>query len=114
MNLDDKHNEDNLRINLDLLEERREIAAMREATYKQRIEKYYNKRTNPSSFKVGDYVLRLNSASKAEYQGKMGPTWEGPYRILHNYGKGAYKLMTLEGDPVDRTWNSANLRKFYY
>ncbi|XP_071713301.1 uncharacterized protein [Rutidosis leptorrhynchoides] len=76
-----ENNEENLRVNLDLLEERREAAVIREASYKRMIEGYYNKRVKPSTFKVGEYVLRLNSASKVEYEGKLGPNWEGPYVI---------------------------------
>ncbi|GKB95700.1 reverse transcriptase domain-containing protein [Tanacetum coccineum] len=43
------------------------------------------------------YVLKLNSASKVEFQGKMGPTWEGPYIVKKAYGDGAYKIETLYG-----------------
>ncbi|GJX50760.1 hypothetical protein Tco_0277605 [Tanacetum coccineum] len=53
------------------------------------------------------------SARKAGYQGKMRPTWEGPYVTRKAYGDGAYKLETLSGEAVDRTWNGTNLRKFY-
>ncbi|GJX91509.1 hypothetical protein Tco_0344835 [Tanacetum coccineum] len=62
-------------------EERREIALIKEAHYKQKLEGYYNKRVRPSTFKPGTYELRFNSASKEEFQGKMGPTWEGPYIV---------------------------------
>ena len=113
MNFEASKNEEQIRENLDLLEERREIASIREAAYKQKLEKYYNSRVKPSSFKPGEYVLRLNSASKAEYQGKLGPTWEGPYIVVEAYGNGAYKLETIIGDEVDKTWNGTNLRKFY-
>ncbi|GKC28117.1 reverse transcriptase domain-containing protein [Tanacetum coccineum] len=50
----------------------------------------------------GTYVLRLNSASKVEFQGKMRPTWEGPYIVRKAYGYGAYKMETLSGSSVDR------------
>ncbi|GJY16664.1 reverse transcriptase domain-containing protein [Tanacetum coccineum] len=110
---DSKENEKRRREDLDVLEERREMAAIKEAHYKQKLEGYYNKNVKPSTFKPGTYVLRLNSASKAEYQGKMGPTWEGPYRVRKAYGDGAYKLETLSGEAIDRTWNGTNLRKFY-
>ncbi|GKC23560.1 hypothetical protein Tco_1025710, partial [Tanacetum coccineum] len=60
---DKRHRED-----LDILEERGEIAFNREAHYKQKLERYYNKRVWPSTFKPGTYVLRLNSASKDEFQ----------------------------------------------
>ncbi|GKD36430.1 reverse transcriptase domain-containing protein [Tanacetum coccineum] len=98
---------------LDILEERRKIASIKEAHYKKKLEKYYNKQVRPSTFKPGTYVLRLNSASKAEFQGKMGPTWEGPYVVKKAYGDGAYKLETLSDSPIGGTWNKSNLRKFY-
>ncbi|GJX03611.1 hypothetical protein Tco_0189527 [Tanacetum coccineum] len=108
-----KENEKRRREDLDILEEKREIALIKEAHYKQKLEGYYNKNVKPSTFKPGTYVLRLNIANKAEYQGKMRPTWEGPYMIWKAYGDGAYKLETLSGKVVDRTWNGTNLRKFY-
>lgn len=74
VNFNTSRNEEKIRENLDLLKERREIASIREAIYKQKFEKYYNNRVRPSTFNPGEYVLRLNSASKAEYQGKLGPT----------------------------------------
>ncbi|XP_071739783.1 uncharacterized protein [Rutidosis leptorrhynchoides] len=107
-------NEVNLRVNLDLLEERREAAVIREASYKQMIEGYYNKRVKPLTFKVGEYVLRLNSASKVEYEGKLGPNWEGPYVIAQVLGKGSYKLETSGGKPIPRAWNATNLKNFYH
>ncbi|GJX19327.1 reverse transcriptase domain-containing protein [Tanacetum coccineum] len=82
---DSKENEKRHREDLDVLEERREIATIKEAHYKQKLEGYYNKNVKPSAFKPRTYVLRLNSANKAEYQGKMGPTWEGPYRVRKAY-----------------------------
>ncbi|XP_071732748.1 uncharacterized protein [Rutidosis leptorrhynchoides] len=104
-----EENEENLRLNLDLMEERREAALIREAAYKKMIEKYYNKRVKPLVYKVGDYVLRLISTKKVEYEGKMGPTWEGPYIISEAFGNGSYKLETTEGKQIPRTWNGVNL-----
>nr|GEW20485.1 hypothetical protein [Tanacetum cinerariifolium] len=42
--LNEKSNDQELRLNLDLLEEQKEIVAIMEATYKQQVEKYYNKK----------------------------------------------------------------------
>ncbi|GKC49445.1 reverse transcriptase domain-containing protein [Tanacetum coccineum] len=42
--VNEKTNDQELRLNLDLLEEQREIAAIREARYKQQVKKYYNKK----------------------------------------------------------------------
>nr|GEV15023.1 reverse transcriptase domain-containing protein [Tanacetum cinerariifolium] len=71
---DSKENEKRRRGDLDVLEERKEMVAIKEAHYKQKLEGHYNKNVKPSTFKPGTYMLRLNSVSKAEYQGKMGPT----------------------------------------
>ncbi|GJW36473.1 reverse transcriptase domain-containing protein [Tanacetum coccineum] len=71
--VDPAQNEKDLRINLEVLEERRDIAAIREAAYKKKLEQYYNKKVRTSTYKPEDYVLRLNSASKVEYTRKMGP-----------------------------------------
>ncbi|GKD43616.1 reverse transcriptase domain-containing protein [Tanacetum coccineum] len=54
---DSKENEKRRQEDLDFLEERREIAAIKEAHYKQKLEGYYNKNVKPSTFKLGTYVL---------------------------------------------------------
>ncbi|GKA91897.1 hypothetical protein Tco_0813822 [Tanacetum coccineum] len=47
-------NNEALGINLDLLEERREQAAIREAKSKAKMEKYYNSKVCSTNFKPGD------------------------------------------------------------
>ncbi|GKE66056.1 hypothetical protein Tco_1520217 [Tanacetum coccineum] len=54
---DSKENEKRRREDLDILEERREMEAIKEAHYKQKLEGYYNKNVKPSTFKPGTYVL---------------------------------------------------------
>ncbi|GKF45989.1 reverse transcriptase domain-containing protein [Tanacetum coccineum] len=53
-------NDEALEINLDLLEERREQAAIQEAKSKAKREKYYNSRVRNTSFRLGDLVYRNN------------------------------------------------------
>nr|GEV88570.1 hypothetical protein [Tanacetum cinerariifolium] len=50
-------NEEEMRLNLDLIQERRETTTIREAKYKKKVEQYYNKRARPVSFKVGDFYI---------------------------------------------------------
>ncbi|KAJ0558014.1 putative nucleotidyltransferase, Ribonuclease H [Helianthus annuus] len=107
------NNEEERRIDLDLLEERREMAAINEAKYKSKLEKYYNSRVRICTFNPGDYVLRDNEASNTEKPGKLAPKWEGPYIIDAVLGKGAYKLRTMNDKEVPRTWNAQQLRKCY-
>ncbi|GJV89499.1 reverse transcriptase domain-containing protein [Tanacetum coccineum] len=106
-------NNEALEINLDLLEEMREEAAIREAKSKAKIGKYYNAKVRNTSFKPGDLVYRNNDASRAEDTGKLGPKWEGPYEITEALGKGAYKLRDRDGKQLPRTWNISNLKKCY-
>ncbi|KAL0410914.1 UNVERIFIED_CONTAM: hypothetical protein Slati_3681100 [Sesamum latifolium] len=104
-------NEQGLRMNLDLVEETRERAAVRAAMYKARMAKAYNERVRPRSFQVGDLVMR-----KAEASGpirKLDPKWEGPYKVVEIVNAGAYKLQKLDGKNTPLTWNIANLKKYY-
>ncbi|GJR42503.1 reverse transcriptase domain-containing protein [Tanacetum coccineum] len=70
---DEYQNTKDLRLNLDLLEERMDIAALREARYKQHMEQYYNSKVHNTYLKVGDFVLRKNEGSRQEGQRKLDP-----------------------------------------
>ncbi|KAL0458021.1 UNVERIFIED_CONTAM: hypothetical protein Slati_0429300 [Sesamum latifolium] len=104
-------NEQGLRMNLDLVEEARERAAVRAAMYKARMAKAYNAHVKPRSFQGGNLVTGKAKASGPI--GKLDPKWEGPYKVLEIVNGGAYKLQRLDGRNVPRTWNVANLKKFY-
>nr|GEX44237.1 reverse transcriptase domain-containing protein [Tanacetum cinerariifolium] len=59
-------NEEEIRLNLDLLQERREAAAVREAKCKAKMEQYYNKRVRHVSIRVGSFVYGKNEAIRVE------------------------------------------------
>nr|GEV16135.1 reverse transcriptase domain-containing protein [Tanacetum cinerariifolium] len=67
------NNNEELRLNLDLLEERWELAAMSEAKSKLKMMKYYNSRVRGVAFKPGDFVYPSNDASHTVAGGKLGP-----------------------------------------
>ncbi|GJW98735.1 reverse transcriptase domain-containing protein [Tanacetum coccineum] len=71
--VDVMHNDDELRLNLDLIEERRERAAIREAQAKLKMKRYYDARVKNVAFRPGDFVYRSNDASHAVEGGKLGP-----------------------------------------
>ncbi|GJT36915.1 reverse transcriptase domain-containing protein [Tanacetum coccineum] len=106
-------NDEALEINLDLIEEKREQAAIQEAKSKAKMEKYYNSKVRSTSFRPRDMVYRSNDASHAKDGGKLGPKWEGPYEVTESLGKGAYKLKDRNGNEIPRTWNICNLKKCY-
>ncbi|GKC66619.1 reverse transcriptase domain-containing protein [Tanacetum coccineum] len=79
--LDMAENDEAFQINIEILEEKREQAAITEAKSKRQMEKYYNVKVQNKSFRPGDLVYRNNEASRAEDTGKLGPKWEGPYEV---------------------------------
>ncbi|GKD55053.1 hypothetical protein Tco_1288440 [Tanacetum coccineum] len=104
-------NDDEIRLNLDRLEERRERAVIREAKAKSKMMRYYNARVRGVTFKPGDYVYRSNEASHAMDGGKLRPKWEGPYEVTEVLGGEAYKLRSIDRAVLLRPWNIANLKK---
>ncbi|GJU75071.1 hypothetical protein Tco_1272141 [Tanacetum coccineum] len=68
-------NEEEMRLNLDLTQERKEAAAIREAKYKKKVEQYYNKRVRPMSFKVGDFVCFVLRQKCSQQGGEPGKAW---------------------------------------
>ncbi|GJU08003.1 reverse transcriptase domain-containing protein [Tanacetum coccineum] len=106
-------NDEGLLLNLDILEERRERAAVREARTKSWMEKYYNAKACNISFCSGDFFYRSNEASRAKESEKLVPKWEGPYEVIEALRKGAYKLRNGSGDILLRKWNVQDLKKCY-
>nr|GEV73507.1 reverse transcriptase domain-containing protein [Tanacetum cinerariifolium] len=96
-------NNEELRLNLDLLEEWREHVVIYKAKAKSKMTKYYNARVHGVTFKPGDFVYRSNDASHAVAGGKLGPKWEGPYEVTEALGDGAYKLRSMDETILPRT-----------
>ncbi|GJU71297.1 reverse transcriptase domain-containing protein [Tanacetum coccineum] len=79
-------NNEALGTNLDLIEERREQAAIQEAKSKKKMEKYYNSRVRGTSFKPGDMVqqiwkqfmlgMKANSDPSGKDRTKLKSRWE--------------------------------------
>ncbi|KAK3008615.1 hypothetical protein RJ639_014357 [Escallonia herrerae] len=107
-------NEENLRGNLDFLDDVRAQALDRVISTKQRVARFYNRRVRMRIFRVGDLVLRkLGVSNPKAAVGKLSPNWEGPYKISKVLRPGAYSLETLSGEAIPRTWNADNLRRYY-
>jgi hypothetical protein len=106
-------NEENLRMDLDLIEEKRTNASLHEAKVKERMKVYHNRRVRKTQFSPGDLVMRMNEKSKAKPEGKLAPNWEGPYRVREAHPGGSYLLETMAGELIPRRWNIVNLRVFH-
>ena len=106
-----EHNEEALRLNLDLIEEKCEQALKRVEDYHRKTTRYYDQRVKPRSYKPGDLVLKkFLPARKDPSHGKLGPNWEGPYIISRIIRPGNYELQTEEGKtcPTHGTLNILN------
>ena len=76
--------------------------------------KHYNSRVRHRDFQVGDLILRkVMGTSKDPTQGKLGPNWEGPYRITSWQRKDTYHFETLDGQKLPHPWNTEHLGKYY-
>ncbi|XP_052735490.1 uncharacterized protein LOC108328707 [Vigna angularis] len=107
-------NEEQLRMNLDVLPERREIATIRAEAQKRMLSRRYNSKVKPRSFKSGDLVWRKRGeARKDRTHGKLAANWEGPFRVAEEMSNGAYRLQLLDGQPIPNTWNATHL-KYYF
>ena len=110
----EEQNDEALRLNLELLDERREQVQQRTKEYQRKTARYYNKRVKPRSYVPGDLVLKkLLPARKNPAHGKLGPNWEGPYIISQVVRPGNYELQTEEGKVLQHTWNAEHLKRFY-
>ncbi|XP_071714492.1 uncharacterized protein [Rutidosis leptorrhynchoides] len=70
---DEQQNDEALRENLDVLEERRTIAHIQQAEKKQKITNLYDKKVKPLDFQLNDLVLHSNEASRQQDVEKLGP-----------------------------------------
>ena len=113
-NYSEDTNEEELRLQLDLVDEVRTAAEQRLARYQNLMAKHYNSNVRHRDFQVGDLVLRrVMGAARDPSQGKLGPNWEGPYRITSWQRKGTYHLETLDERRLQHPWNTEHLRKYY-
>ena len=63
--------------NLNVTEERREVATIKMAHYQQKLKQGYDKRVKPKPLAPGDLVLRkVVGTAKTPAWGKLGPNWE--------------------------------------
>ncbi|GAU39237.1 hypothetical protein TSUD_396840 [Trifolium subterraneum] len=104
-------NDELLREELDLIEELRTGASLREATLKQKIVARHDKRVIKREFEVGSLVLRRNQKDSRE--GKLTANWEGSYRVRAKTENRAYHLEDLYGKEIPRTWNAEKLKQYY-
>ena len=82
--------------------------------YQDLMAKHYNAKVKPRNFNIGDLVMRkVTITTKDPTQGKLGPNWEGPYRIIDCNRKGTYHLEMLDGQRLHHPLNTEHIKKYY-
>nr|XP_009765539.1 PREDICTED: uncharacterized protein LOC104217081 [Nicotiana sylvestris] len=111
----EESNEEEMRVNLDLVEDMRETTLIRMTVQKQVIEWYYNWKACLRYFKIRDYVLNnVFQSTRTANPRKLSPNWEGPYKIHGIARKGAYELEMLDGKILPSNWNVVHLKRYYF
>ena len=114
LNFDKENNEAELRLNLDLLDEKRDYAEVRQAAYKHQVTKYYNQRVKHRLFLPGDLDLRkVTLSTKKLNAGKLGLTWEDPYKVVKVSRSGSYWLEDMSKKALPHPWNAEHLKNYY-
>ncbi|XP_074298383.1 uncharacterized protein LOC141629253 [Silene latifolia] len=99
---------------LDTIDELRTNAQIRMTSHRQTVARSYNKNVKVRTLLVGDLVLRkVFQYTKNWRAGKFAYNWEGPYQVESIVGNRAYRLMTMEGQMVPRSWNIIHLKKYF-
>ena len=110
----DKDNEEQLRLNLDLIDEVRTDADEGTVRYKNLMARQHDAMVKPRRFNIGDLVLKkVSLATKNPAHEKLGPNWEGLYRIINCKRQSSYYLEALDERKLEHPWNVEHLRRYY-
>lgn len=96
-------NEELLRTDSALIEERREEARARYNLYRSQVQEAFNRKVKKLEFQVGELVLRQSNALLDI--GKLEAAWEGPYKLTRVLRGGSYELIDMEGNELPRPWH---------
>ena len=80
-----EHNEEALRLNLDLLDEKCDQVQKRTKDYQRKTARYYDQKVKPRSYKPGDLVLKkLLPTRKIQHMENLSPTGKAPIKCLES------------------------------
>ena len=103
-----EENEKQLHLSLNLVDEVGMDAEQRVAGYKNLMVKHHDALIKPRQFNVGVLVLkRVSLATKDPTHEKLGPNWEGPYRVINSkrHSLFIWRLWMDEGWSTHGMWS---------
>lgn len=94
-------NDEEMRIELDTLDERRDHAVLHAEVCRRMVEWKYNTKVRSRNFQEGDLVQkRTGDARKVLAYGKFAAKWDGPFKIKEDLQNGAYRLSLSDRRPL--------------
>lgn len=82
--------------------------------YKKRAKLHHDQRVNPRTFLVGDLFMRgIEAMGHKTTKGKLGPKWEGPFKVERIVREGTYLLDELDGTRIENPWHANHLKRYY-
>lgn len=93
------------------LEQCRRVANDRTRTNQSKRKELWDKHHKDITFKPNELVLR-EIADNSPTLKKLGPRFEGPYRILRQKGPNVYEVARYDDDPTPLLINISQLRRF--
>ncbi|GKA96283.1 reverse transcriptase domain-containing protein [Tanacetum coccineum] len=87
--------------------ESKEVASIEEPYYQNELRRHHIKMSNPSTYKVGDFVLLLQNNTENPQ------VWQGPHMIREVHEGELYKIIDASDHLLVQTAKRTNLRKFY-
>ncbi|XP_014500153.1 uncharacterized protein LOC106761149 [Vigna radiata var. radiata] len=107
-------NDQELRVELDTIDERRDRAVLRAEACRRMVERKYNTKVRPRRFQEGDLVWRkTGEARRVATHDKFAVKWEVPFKVVEALGNGAYRLTRLDGRHITNTWNASHLKLYF-
>ena len=114
MTYQEKDNEEQLHLSLDLIDKVRMDAEHRTVRYKNLMARQHDAMVKPKRFNIGVFVLkRVSLATNNPAHRKLGPNWKAPYKVINCKRQGSYYLETLDGRKLEYPMNVEHLRRYY-
>src|ERR1044072_3113536 len=98
---------------LELEERQNEALENIERSQEKQKKRFDGKIKEETVFQIGEKVLLKESFKEKQWTGKLSQNWKEPYYIHEIYGKGAYKIKTLDGKIIKATQNVKNLKRYF-
>ena len=85
------------------------------AKYKGAMARYYNKKVKVRRFDIGNLIFKkVSQATKDPSQRKLGPAWQGPYKVICHFRERSYYLKILDGQELPYPWKIEHLKRYYH